>query len=247
MFRARVARTTPCLIVLVVMALSASVAEAGGGDPAAEKFGNRDLSILADVCARRVDSHPRDRWHLMGPGALRSLARGLRSEGRRDCWASICGAIGSIGDRSYADTLRDFIWNRFEGEVDRETLTALRAGQSNIGWLAAGSPKTVDYLLGTAAPAGWAQLPWWGQGWLLEDVARDMAQWSIESLQFVDDRRAATFLDTLSVAWLADFGARAPTADDSTRVRDLRATNATIRKVGLLEWWKSRVTSNSAR
>jgi len=200
-------------------------------------------SVLTELCHGWIDSVPRDRLRTLGPPMLPMLTRALRDDSRRRCWSAVCAAIGSIGDSTYGDTLRAFVWDRFRGEVELSDFVVLVSAQRNISWLAEGSRRHVDYLLKTSDPKGWKGLPWRRQGYTADETARDMANHTIESMAVVDDARVAALLDTLSADWFAQLyslaaqGRRTPTRHDSTMVENLRQTSAAVHRMGLWGWW----------
>jgi len=63
---------------------------------------------------------PRMKARGFGRRSLPILARLLRDPSAKRSWHQIAAGIGLVGDPTYFDTLRSFIWETFRGPVDSE-------------------------------------------------------------------------------------------------------------------------------
>jgi hypothetical protein len=98
--------------------------------------------------------------HALGPEALPELASLLRDDRYKNQWFVIVHAINFIGDPAGFPVVRDFIFDRFRGEVDDPTFQALYSVVLSMGPLAARSDSAFQFLIGGTDPSFWTKIHW---------------------------------------------------------------------------------------
>ncbi len=129
--------------------------------PGAQAGREQDSVIVDLVCRQRIHGIPFEDAHALGPGAIRRLGEILKNEHYKGCWANAAAVIGTIATPSSFSILREFVWERFRGDVDSETFTALEGATAALGMsLSTDSTAVLDYLVRGADPEFWAKRPW---------------------------------------------------------------------------------------
>jgi hypothetical protein len=85
------------------------------------------------VTGSYVHGLPYDKARALGPLALPVLEKLLRDPSMKRDWTNVVTAIAYVGDPQGYRLLRDFLWNRFTGEVDNATWRALLAVPNVMG------------------------------------------------------------------------------------------------------------------
>ena len=137
---------------------------------------------------------PRLEARAVGSPGLPILAGLLREGAYWGKWHSVAATIGFIGSPAYFDTLRDFIWARFQGAIDFPTFQAIRQAQSALGAMATISPQVREYLEATSNPEAWDALPWTSRADSRQAVSTMMAKMTITSISYTDSEWAAALL-----------------------------------------------------
>jgi len=125
-----------------------------------------DISARANEFVRKGYIHgvPYEDARSLGPAAVPHLVSLLSDPEERANWGSICSTLGYIGDPTAFQTLKDFVWKRFKGEINSRSFGDIEIAQESIGFIAATSTPAMDYLAKGVNPAFWDSLPWrWGR------------------------------------------------------------------------------------
>ncbi|HKO22438.1 MAG TPA: hypothetical protein VJX91_07270 [Candidatus Eisenbacteria bacterium] len=72
----------------------------------------------------------------------------------------IVSAINFIQDPAGFHIVRDFLFNRFEGDVDQPTFEALYSVVASMGPLAARSDSALQFLVSGTDPSYWTRVHW---------------------------------------------------------------------------------------
>jgi hypothetical protein len=163
-------------------------------EPITAEFEQRVVRL---VTAGYYHGLPRLKARAIGAAGLPILARLLRDENYKRNWHAIVAAIGFIGSAAYFDTLRELVWTRFHGEIDRYTLMAIRQAQSSLGPMATVSPQVREYLESTSDPRAWDTLPWGSRDDSRQAVSVMMARETIYSISYTDTEWATALLAQL--------------------------------------------------
>ena len=180
------------------------------------------------VHSRFFHGVPSGQSRRLGIQALPILSRLLRDEAEKPYWLNIIQTIGPIGDTAYFDTLRAFVWNRFQGDLDLLTFKALMLAQANLGTIANRSSRAVIYLSTHADPSAWSSLPWHYGAYQGARLGVQMTLSSIDALSYVNDPAVATMLLQLQ--------AEPPAPEQVANISEGLRRNAAIRRIGLLEY-----------
>jgi len=186
-------------------------------DPQTEEY-----HILELIKPRYIHGMPNLKARALGTAALPILARLLRDVRYKRDWHKITQAIGTIGDTSYFDTLRAFIWDRFRGPIDEATHMAIRTAQGALAPMATISARAMDYLIATSMPAAWTSVPWNPTGPPPPYEADLMARETLITLAYTDSDQADGRINAVPMP----------------EGRDLRRVHARVRKQGLLFIWE---------
>jgi len=119
-------------------------------DPALEVF---DFVVSTHV--HGVDYGPA---HDFGPAAIPVLEQYLQAPEMKEHWPAVLSTLACIGEPQVHDIVDDFIWNRFDGQVDLHTFQALICAQSVLGHV--GDPQLTFELADGTDPDYWQALPW---------------------------------------------------------------------------------------
>jgi HEAT repeat protein len=166
----------------------------------------------------------------MGRRAVPILLELLNDDSYQRRWHQAAAAVGFIGDTSYFDTLRTFIWHRFAGQIDRYSYMAIRLAQCSLSAMATVSPRVLDYLEETSDPAVWQNLQWSLAGNSNEDTEEMMANESVIALGYTDSERAREILHRL----LDNPG----NSSRATLIRGALDVNGWVRQRGYLRVWE---------
>lgn len=132
--------------------------------------------------------------HSLGPGAIPRLRAILRNSSKKEYWANATAMLGSIGTRDCYIELQDFIWKRFQGEIDKNTYSALTSAVSVLGFTDGdGNPDLLRSLVRGAKPAYWARLPWRARGVQEERLCNLLSRLSLRGIGYLagDEARRA--------------------------------------------------------
>ena len=94
-----------------------------------------------------------------GPDALPYLRTWLKADALQE-WSTIVWMIGYIGQPEDFATLRDFLENRFSGEVDGPTFDALLSAIHVMGHIAVSSDEAMSYLRSATNPSFFQNIRW---------------------------------------------------------------------------------------
>lgn len=189
-----------------------------------------EAGIDSLLSRRYIHGMPRSKLLALGDSALPILARTLRDDSRKGRWRLAAKAIGLLGDTSYFDTLRTFIWGRFSGPLDVPTWLAIRTAQVSMTGIARRSVRATEYLASASTPDPWLGLAWSFQGDTREYQARLMAKESIQALSYVDNERAYAYIDSLEYKQYPERGT--PVFIEAKRISEL------VRVKGTLKVWE---------
>ena len=164
-----------------------------------------------------------------GVRALPTLAHLLRDDSMRASWHNVAAAIGCIGDTSYFDTLRTFIWDRFHGTLDMGTFQGVGQAQASLGPMAALSPRALDYLKRTVDPQVWVERGSAYVGVSPGYVAEYMANMTLWSLAWAGSKRAEAILDSVVPR----------DARQAALIQEAKGTNERVRSFGLEAAWRA--------
>jgi hypothetical protein len=95
-----------------------------------------------------------------GPEALPYLREWLKADPLREQWTTIVWMIGYIGQPEDFETLREFLEDRFTGEVDGATFNALISAIHVMGHVAVSSDKAMAYLRSATNPNYFQKIKW---------------------------------------------------------------------------------------
>lgn len=181
------------------------------------------------VTSRYTHGMPRREARGLGAGSLPILLGILGDARYKAHWLNATAGIAFIGDTSYFDTLRAYVWLRFTGAVDRDTYMAIRNAQVSLNVMATLSPRALDYLEATSEPAAWLNVPWTVQGSSREYVSEIMANESVIALGYTDSERARQILLRLLNGQNSDVRTRL--------IRGALATLDAVRVEGFVRVW----------
>jgi len=186
--------------------------------------------VLDTITTRYSHGMPPQRARALGPAALPILSRLLRNEGYKGDWIKVVQAMGNIGDTAYFDTLHAFIWNRFHGEIDRQTFYAIEIAQANLYPVATLSQRALDYLLASANSSFWLSTPWRVQGLPLESVTTSLVGHTLSALSLTDSDRVDAILQALPTSGGQPL--------DNVHNQGLRDNHSTVRRRGFITLWE---------
>jgi hypothetical protein len=181
------------------------------------------------VTANYIHGMPKLEVRSLGSAALPILAQMLRQEERKDHWINVALAIGLIGDTAYFDTLRAFVWDRFQGPIDRSTFMAIRSAQGSLSAMATMSPRALEYLITTANPSAWTFRPWTFAHESSSVISTILATESLIALAYTDSERASEIIRSVPIP--AD-------RNRSIFARDLHGTHQRVRMKGYVKEWE---------
>lgn len=205
------------------LALSPALAKADSGESLKEK-----VDFL--ISRHPIHGLQRSQFLALGDSALPFLAEALRDESRKTSWGNAAAAIGLLGDTSYFDTLRVFIWHRFSGPLDDDTWVAIRLAQMNMAGIARRSPRATQYLIAMSVPKPWLRLPWTYQKDTREYQAELMAEGALTALSYVDTEPAYSYIASLDTATFPRVG--------TSRFLEVRRISRLVQMKGTLAVWK---------
>jgi hypothetical protein len=96
----------------------------------------------------------------LGPEAVPHLASVLRDERMKPHWKNTVQILNYVGAPTSFPILRQFIVDRFKGEIDQETYLAISAAIVTMGPLARISPQAFQFLATGTNPKSWASVRW---------------------------------------------------------------------------------------
>jgi hypothetical protein len=184
---------------------------------------------------------PRNTARELGSNALPLMSQLLRDPNHKQDWHKVVEAIGAIGDTSYFDSLRSFVWDRFRGTVDRSTFLAIGVAQASLGVMASQMPRALSYLEATCTPAAWSNVGWVVSGKPNSDLAEYMARSTLISLMYTDCPAAEPIVARQAQVLLGGLTER-PAASDPrignwVFVQSLLATHERVRTAGIFAEW----------
>lgn len=96
----------------------------------------------------------------LGPDAIPYLASILHDPERKAYWRNTVQFMNFIGSPTAFPILREFIMDRFEGEVDYDTYAGISAAIVTMGPLARNSPSAFQFLAKGVDPDSWNAVKW---------------------------------------------------------------------------------------
>jgi len=159
-----------------------------------------DSLALNFVSRTYIHGVPYDEARKLGPGAVPTLKLLLGDIALKPYWRNIILTIGFIGGPESYGILRSFTWDRFKGELDDETFSALIEVPDAMGCIAAvrESPEALTYLEKGTSRETWARLPWAVKKYPPEYVAERLSNLSISGLSWTGSPQAERVLIKLS-------------------------------------------------
>jgi hypothetical protein len=152
---------TSCILIPVLLGGASGAFAAGPSDPFPVDPTNTGPADSVTVFLWKTGTPvPYTEAHALGPEALPLLEGYLREERWKTKWVIIVHAINFIGDPAGFPALRDFLFNRFGGEVDHATFEALYCTVSSMGPLAARSDSAFQFLVSGTDPSYWTRVHW---------------------------------------------------------------------------------------
>ena len=219
-----------CNIFALCAALVGGMSHAEVGNPGASRSRARSAPasrVERLVCASYHHGMPGESVLALGNGALPVLANLLRDETKKHCWINATAAIGLLGDTTYFDTLRTFIWEQHRGQVDDETFRAILTAQGSVGRMASKSTRALDYMFNKTDVASWRSLPWSISSKSSGELALRLASVTVSYLSRVDHERLEEFARSLEARRGA--GDRTATQIDSLTWHSIQEMNLQAR------------------
>lgn len=164
--------------------------------------------------------------HALGHAALPILSGLLRDPAYTISQATIVSTIAFVDAPGGLDTLRSFLWDRFEHEVDVETFRALIETPPMMGMLS--DPRAVDVLEPGVNPDYWKGVRWWHGANKDGQLGILLSKATINGVSFSGSRRAGKILRALKEAPYSAW--QVSNIDEGIK------RQAEIAKVGLAHW-----------
>lgn len=143
---------------------SSSAARPAASSPSAELFkdakGKADAEVNVLVTNHYIHGVPYGLAQGLGPGAVPRLASILRDQGMKSYWRTTVQFLNFVGAPASFPILREFIVDRFEGEVDFDTYAAISAAIVTMGPLARISQPAFQFLNKGIDPSWWNVVKW---------------------------------------------------------------------------------------
>ena len=157
-----------------------------------------EARVRALVLKHHEHGMPYVEVHALGPAAVPVLEHLLANDAHKAHWTNIVVAVGFIGDPRGYPILHDFIWKRFQGEVNLETFQSLIAAQGIVGHIAAyDAPKALAELERGVDPAAWDGLPWRYRDYRGSRLSLLWSKLTINALSYTGKPSARTVLERL--------------------------------------------------
>jgi hypothetical protein len=140
-------------------------------------------------------------------------------------WVNIVTTAGYIGGGDASRVLSDFVWNRFDAEVDRESFQALIAAQGIAGhatWT--GDASITNDLEKGVDPSHWAGLKWSYRRYQGEALGLLWSKLTINALSYSNHPRAGEIL--------AELGARPFAEQQRSNIDEGQVRHAEILRAG---------------
>jgi len=168
------------------------------GIPAPAVSEQTDIGIRDLVCKQYEHGIPYDDARQLGRRAFPQLRSLLDDPNSKQCWATAVSSIAVAGMPESFGVLRQFIWERFKGDVDRQTFVALESAVATLGASYADEQgPLIDYLYVHANPKSWQQLPWRYAAHSAEDTESWFSVLCIYGLGCCSDPKAEVALQKL--------------------------------------------------
>jgi hypothetical protein len=168
--------------------------------PPAHAGGNMASKVRDLICRHYSYGLDAQEVRNLGPASLPRILAVLRDTTCEDYWVGAVAAAGMLGLPSAVDSLHDFLWNRFSGDVGanpHEVFKALVYVPVALGLVAPSRPDLVDSLIAWTDPRCWPSLPWHYQTLMGPDLAVFMSGRAILALSMIGDARAVAALERL--------------------------------------------------
>lgn len=205
---------------------------------------------LSLVTAGHMEGFPMVRARSLGSRVLPFLSTLLADRSYEDHWYKVVLTIAAIGDTAYFDTLKNFIWNRFHGQVSTSTYIAVNTAQSSLYTFATVMPRVVTYLDETSHTDPWRAIPWSVRRKSPEQLAGAMANATYTSLAYADSPLMEPILQARAAEIRASISpgmSRIGTMAREFRARGLITTHRRIREKGIISEWESQSVFGGAR
>lgn len=220
-------------LVLCVLAVSAPRAEAAPdeGSPSRAATGpNAGDSlrgkILAFVEPLYIHGVPYESAQRLGPEALPILEELLADPALKPQWTTLVAVTAFVDAPRSFDVLTHFLENRFRGDVDHQTFSALMNVLSVLGTVH--DRRVGPYLIRGADKKTWSHLRWRPSNYTRGRLASLLAHLSLSGLSFSGTEEARVFLAKRLQGATDDWEKR--------NIPDLLERNEAIRREGLIEW-----------
>ncbi len=152
-----------------------------------------------------VHGVPFDGARALGQDALPVLEKLLGADEYKPYWVNIVTTAGYIGGGEASRILRDFVWNRFEGEVDRESFQALIAAQGITGHATWADDEAISNDLDKGVdPSHWAGLKWTYRRYQGQALGLLWSKLTINALSYSNHPRASVILAELATRPFAE-------------------------------------------
>ena len=122
--------------------------------------GKFEAEVNAIVTNHYISGVPIGLAQGLGPDAVPYLARILHDPEKKTYWRNTVQFMNFIGSPTAFPILREFIMDRFEGEVDFDTYAAVSAAIVTMGPLARNSPAAFQFLAKGVDPNSWNAVKW---------------------------------------------------------------------------------------
>lgn len=163
-----------------------------------------------------------------GPKALPTLRFLLTDNEYRPNWGYVVTAIAFIGEPGGFEILREFLMDRFKGEVDGDTFSALIVAPSVLGIIH--DPRVTAYLVRAVEPTSWRGIRWSFESYRDSNLRLLLSEQAITGLSYTGTDQARKVLERL------DANPLSPT--HLTTIRSGIARNEKIASIGLERYVK---------
>lgn len=218
------------LSVCVVLAPTVEAAPDKGPPTDSATGANAGDSLRAEVVAfiepLYIHGVPYESAHRLGPVALPILEEMLGDPAFKPQWTTIVAVTAFIDAPRSFDVLTHFLENRFHGEVDRQTHSALMNVLAVLGTVH--DRRVGPYLIRGADKKTWSRLGWRSKGDTKDRLGSRLAHLCLSGLSFSGTEETRLFLTQ-----------RLKTATDEWEKRNIPGLldrNEAIRREGLIEW-----------
>jgi hypothetical protein len=220
-------------LVLYILAACAPIAQSAPehASPTAKVARPRtddDLrsKVVAFVKPLYIHGVPYDRAHRLGQEALPILEALLADSALKPQWTTIVAVTAFVDAPRSFDVLTHFLQNRFRGEVDHQTYSALMNVLAVLGTVH--DRRVGPYLIRGADRKTWSRLQWRFRRDTKDRLATSLAHMCLSGLSFSGTEEARAFLTKRLKSAADDWEKR--------NIPGLLERNEAIRREGLEAW-----------